>query len=236
MNGLPITFLSWNLAMLERSSEAPPDWGQEHTQAEVRTVVLDESPDLVLFQELPGIVPYVETHDMVRANPLSHSGNLATLAGHDLMEEETSFVALKGIGLLLTFIERDLTIANVHLAPGRGEAELRLDQLRAVIDASPTADLAVIGDTNTRTDEEDDIATLGLRGTRPPEPTWNGRKNRFRGESGNFIAYFSRFFATSSLRIDDVRVLSERQISVEQYAFHLSDHFGFCGTISTTDA
>ena len=222
--------------MLERSNEAPHDWTQEHTQAEVRNVVLDRSPDIVLFQELPGVVPYVETHDMIRANPMSHSGNLATLVGHDLMDEEPTFLALKGIGLLITFVERDLTVANVHLAPGRGEADHRLEQLRAVLDASPTADLAIIGDTNTRTDEEDDIADLGLRGDRPPEPTWNGRRNRFRGQSGNFLAYFSRHFATDGLRVDDVEVLSDRQITVDRQSFHLSDHFGFCGSISARQA
>lgn len=222
--------------MLERSQQAPHDWTQEHTQAEVRTVVLDESPDLVLFQELPGVVPYVETHDMIRANPLSHSGNMATLVGHDLAEEEPTFLALKGIGLLVTFVERDITVANVHLAPGRGEAQLRLEQLQAVVDASPTADLAVIGDTNTRTSEEDAIAELGLSGSRPPEPTWDGRRNRFRGNSGDFVAYFSRFFATEGVRVDDVRVLSDRSVNVDGTAFHLSDHFGFCGSLSAGDA
>jgi hypothetical protein len=218
--------------MLERSEQAPPDWGQEHTQTEVRTVVLDESPDLVLFQELPGIVPYVETHDMIRSNPRSHSGNLATLVGHDVMDEQPTFTAIAGVGLLTTFVDRDLTVANVHLAPGKAGAQLRLEQLQAVVDASPTADLAVIGDTNTRTDEEQAIAQLGLTGPRPPEPTWNGRKNRFRGRSGEFLAYFSRPFVTADLQVTELRVLSDRWVAVDGARFHLSDHFGFAGSIS----
>ncbi len=218
--------------MLERSAEAPPDWTQEHTQAEVREIVLDVSPDMVLFQELPGVVPYVETHDMIRSNPLSHSGNMATLVGHDLMEEAMSFEALRGIGLLTTFVDRDITIANVHLAPGKSGAELRLEQLQAVLDASPTAEVAIIGDTNTRTEEEQSIADLGLRGPRPPEATWNGKRNRFRSDAHQFVAYFSRFFVTDGLQIDDVHVLSDRRVVIDQFKFHLSDHFGLCGTIS----
>ena len=236
MSDLPyLTFLSWNLAMLERSEEAPPSWGEEHTQAAVREVVLDLSPDIVLFQELPGVVPYVETHAMVKANPMSHSGNLATLTGHHLADEEILHTVVPRCGLLVTFVERDLTIANVHLSPSQAGAEERLTQLEAIIEASPTADLVVIGDTNTRTAEEPNIAALGLTGDRPPRPTWDGRRNRFRGPAGDFVAYFSRHFASPSVTVQDVKVLAGSAIEEGAHRFHLSDHFGFTGTIVTDD-
>lgn len=218
--------------MLERSADAPVDWSQEHTQAAVREVILDLSPDVVLLQELPGIVPYVETHAMLKANPMSHSGNLATLVGHHLMDEEILVAVVPGCGLLATFVDRDLTIANVHLAPGSAGTQDRLAQLEAIIAASPTSDLLVAGDTNTRTSEEADVAALGLRGSRPPEPTWNGRKNRFRGHSGDFIAYFSRYFATRDVLVKDLTVLSNRAQEVDGATFDLSDHYGFAGTVS----
>ncbi len=221
--------------MLERSSQAPAAWGEEHTQAAVRDVVLDLSPDVVLFQELPGVVPYVETHAMLKANPLSHSGNLATLVGHHLADEEIVHTVVPRCGLLATFVERDLTIANVHLSPSRAGADERLQQLELIIDASPTADLAVIGDTNTRSEEEEPIAAIGLTGDRPPRPTWDGRRNRFRGAEGNFVAYFSRHFTTSGLRVDDVTVLHDRGVTVDGAHFHLSDHFGFGGLITPID-
>ncbi|MGB5759326.1 MAG: endonuclease/exonuclease/phosphatase family protein [Acidimicrobiales bacterium] len=235
MDGLPISFLTWNLAMLERSRAAPPDWTEEHTQAEVRRIVLELSPDLVLLQELPGVVPYVETHDMIRANPMSHSGNLATLVGHDLMEEEPTFEVVPGVAVLVTFPTRNVTIANVHLAPGRSGAATRIEQLRLVLDAAPTADLAVVGDTNTRTDEEQAIAEIGLNGPRPPRPTWDGRRNRFRGPSGDFVAYFTRCFVRGGLVIQDEAVLSE-PVAIDGLAgFHLSDHFALTGIIASAD-
>lgn len=233
--GSPLTFLSWNLAMLERSQEAPPVWGQEHTQAEVRRVVLDVSPDIVLFQELPGIVPYVETHDMVRSNPMSHSGNLATLVGHDLMEEQLTVTTVPGVAVLTTFVERDVTVANVHLAPGRSGASDRIEQLRAVVETAPTNDVAVIGDTNTRTGEEAAIGGLGLQGARPPQPTWDSRRNRFRGESSEFVAYFTRFFVHGGLRIDQLSVLTDGVIGLDGRAFQVSDHFALSGAINATD-
>ena len=225
-------FLSWNLAMLERSLEAPHNWTQEHSQAGVREVILDASPDIVLLQELPGIVPYVETHDMIKANPITHSGNLATLVGHHLADEEIRHTVVARCALLTTFVERDLTVANVHLSPSKSGAEERTAQLEAIIDASPTSDLAVIGDTNTRTAEEQGIAAIGLRGERPPSATWDGRRNRFRGEAGNFLAYFSRHFASEGLLINQVSVLSDSGVSNAGAQFHLSDHYPFSGTIS----
>lgn len=218
--------------MLERSDQAPIDWTQEHTQAEVRRVVLDVSPDIVLFQELPGVVPFVETHDMIRSNPLSHSGNMATLVGHDLMDEPPTFVTVPGVGLLTTFVDRDVTVANVHLAPGGAAAAERLEQLEMIIEASPTEDLAIIGDTNTRTDEEESIRRLGLTGTKPPEPTWNGRRNRFRSRSAEFVAYFTRYFVSKGLRIDEPTVLSEPTV-IDGHRFHLSDHFALSGLITS---
>jgi len=228
----PLTFLTWNLAMLARSAEAPPGWSQEHTEARIRELVLELSPDLVLLQELPGLVPYVETHDMIRANPRSHSGNLAILVGHDLLDEQPAHAVVEGCALLVTFPERDLTVANVHLAPGRGGAGLRLAQLEAVIQAAPTIDVAVIGDTNTRTGEEAGIGSLGLAGERPPSATWDGRRNPFNGPAGDFVAYFTRAFASDDVLIVDQTVHPGR-VTIDGTTFHLSDHFGLSGTIVT---
>lgn len=228
----PLSFVSWNLAMLERAPDAPTDWEQDHTMAEVRDIMLELSPDIILYQELPGVVPFVETHDMLRANPMSHSGNLATLVGNHLADETIDVAVVPGCAILATFVERDLTVANVHLAPGAVSADLRLEQLQAVVEASPTSDLLVAGDTNTRMAEEPHIAALGLSGHRPPEPTWNGHQNRFRGPEGEFIAFFSRHFATKDVRVEDVKVLSDRAVEVAGRSFHLSDHFGFGGTVA----
>jgi len=219
--------------MLERAENAPVDWSEEHTQAAVRDTVLDLSPDLVLFQELPGVVPYVETHDMVKANPMSHSGNLATLIGHHLADEEVHIGVVPGCGLLVTFVERDLTVANVHLAPGAAGAQDRARQLRAILESAPTSDVLIAGDTNTRLNEEPELGALGLWGERPPEPTWNGRKNRFRGASGDFLAYFSRYFATGDIDVTEVVVHSDRGITVDGATFEISDHYGFSGTVIT---
>lgn len=225
-----LSFLTWNLAMLETSAEAPLSWEVFDTEAVIRERVLAAQPDLVLYQELPGMVPFVETHDMIRSNPRSHNGNLATLVSHELMATEPVFSAVPGCAVLATFVEPAITVANVHLAPGRGAAATRLDQLASVVEASHTDALLIVGDTNTRVDEVDALVDAGLHTVKPPRPTWDSRRNRFRDDLPEFSAYFTRWFASPEVSVRDVWVDDE---PVERLGkrFHLSDHFALRGVV-----
>ncbi|MDH3292999.1 MAG: hypothetical protein OER95_01605 [Acidimicrobiia bacterium] len=223
---IDLTIMSWNLAMFERSADAPTYWGHSDIEAAVRGAVLDLEPDIVVFQELPGLVPYVETHDMVRSNPRSHSGNLATLVSHTLMATNRPRPSVVSRAALLTvFANLDFTVANVHLAPGRGGAEERRSQLAAVVEQCPTERLVIIGDTNTRLSEDEAIARLGLTVERPPAPTWDGHRNRFRHDGARFRAYFTRAFTAGPVSLRSQTVLSDRAIELDGSRFHVSDHF-----------
>ncbi len=215
--------------MLERSTEAPHSWSQEHTEATVRDFVLEFDPDIVLFQELPRIVPYIETHAMIPANPMSHSGNLATLVRHDLLATGPTHVVVKGCALLTTFGE--ITVANVHFESGAGGTSARLEQAARVVEASPTSNLLIVGDTNTRVDEEHYFADAGLMGEKPPSPTWNSRRNRFRADIPEFTAYFTRWFATDGLEVAQLKVWDEPLLH-ESKSFFLSDHYGLSGSVA----
>lgn len=225
-----LTILSWNLAMFERSADAPTYWGQSDVEATVRETVLAVEPDVVAYQELPGLVPFIETHDMIRSNPRSHSGNLATLVTHPLMGSEPTSITLKRTGILTTFPDHELTVANVHLAPGRGSGDQRREQLRVVLEATPTERVVVVGDTNSRVDEEDGFVDLGFRAPRPPGPTWDGHRNRFRGDSGAFRAYFTRALTAGPVSIVGQRILDE-PVEVDGHRFHVSDHFALLVTL-----
>lgn len=216
--------------MLERSDAAPPSWGIEHTEAAIVGRLLDLDPDLVFFQELPGLVPYLPTHGLASATPESHQGHLATLVRSGLRTDaiaSSPFVVLVTLG--------DLTVANVHLAPGPGAepTRRRLGQLQAIVEASPTDALVIVGDTNTRAAEVGAVEALGLHTVTPPEPTWDSRRNRFRSEGPRFTAHFTRWFATPDVVVDDVEVLSEPEV-VEGRRFHLSDHHALALTVRTT--
>jgi endonuclease/exonuclease/phosphatase family metal-dependent hydrolase len=232
MESRALTFLSWNLALLERSAQAPPGWQLHDSEAAVRDEVLAVQPDLVLYQELPGLVPFVETHGMVRGNPRSHSGHLATLAVADLLATGPTVATVPGCAILTTFADPRLTVANVHLAPGPGSAAAgeRLAQLAAVVEASPTEELVIIGDTNTRADEIPAIEAAGLRAPRPPHPTWDSRRNRFRSDGPAFTAYFTRWFTSPGVEVTAVDV---RRSGVERGGgrFQISDHYPVTGTI-----
>ena len=236
-----LSFFTWNLAMLARSNEAPPTWGQEHTEGAVREAVLDAAPDLVLFQELPRLVPYIETHDMVKANPESHQGNLATLVSHELIARvgEPQVTTVRGCAILTSLTLDDgtadgshITIANVHLAPGTGAAgaTARLEQLARIVEASPTSTLAIVGDTNTRVDELDALADAELHSPPPPRPTWNTRRNRFHRRGPEFTAYFTRAITSPGVSLAEQRVI-DTPVEVDGHRFHLSDHFALSGSL-----
>ncbi len=222
--------------MLERSAQAPPSWDVHDTEEAVRDLVLAADPDVVCLQELPGLVPFVETHDMIRSNPRTHSGNLATLVSHDLMGTRPIASTVAGCALLTTLTDPDLTVANVHLAPGSGPdaRAARLDQLARIVEASPTPRLLIVGDTNTRLDEIDEIGHSGLGTVRPPRPTWDSRRNRFRGDSPAFTAYFTRWLAGPGLEVDDVRVW-EGPLERDGRHFHVSDHYALSGVVRIPD-
>lgn len=218
--------------MLERSAQAPLGWDVHDTEEAVRDLVLAARPDVVCLQELPGLVPFVETHDMIRSNPRTHSGNLATLVSHDLMQTRPAHSAVAGCALLTSVTDPDLTIANVHLTPGAGPdaRAARLDQLGLIVEASPTPRLLIVGDTNTRLDEIDALRERGLTTIRPPRPTWDSRRNRFREDSTAFTAYFTRWLAGPGLEVEDVRVW-EGPVEREGRHFHLSDHYALSGVV-----
>jgi endonuclease/exonuclease/phosphatase family metal-dependent hydrolase len=226
----PLSFFSWNLAMLERPAAAPLFWEVSNTEAVVREQVLQIEPDIVLFQELPGMVPFVETHSMIPANPKSHSGNLATLVHNQLATTELKIATVDGCAILTTFVELDLTIANVHLPAGKGAAPDRLMCLSKVIQASPTLPLVIVGDTNMRLDEADALLDFGFSGEKPPHPTWDSRRNNFRADAYEFSAYFTRWFASPGVAVSDV-VVHRAPIKHDDKKFFVSDHYALGGQI-----
>ncbi|MFW2383513.1 MAG: endonuclease/exonuclease/phosphatase family protein [Acidimicrobiales bacterium] len=227
-------FLTWNLALMKRSAAAPHSWGTEHSESAFRDTVLDLSPDIILLQELPGLVPFVETHAMIRANPKSHSGHLATLVKHELVSDEPHVNVVAGCAILTTF--DDLTVANVHLAPGTGKrAEaVRLEQFARIVEASPTPGILVVGDTNTRIGELSTLESAQLHAPPLPSPTWDSRINQFNsGRSATeFRAYFTRCFTSPGVTVSDLAVL-DTPIEFDGHRFHLSDHFGLAGRVNT---
>lgn len=200
----------------------------------MREHVLDTAPDLVLYQELPGMVPFVESHVMMRANPRSHSGHLATLLKHEIAEPQPRLCTVERCAVLTTFAEPELTVANVHLAPGKAAAPDRLMQLTKVIQASPTKALVIIGDTNMRMAEADQLVELGFTGDKPPHVTWDSRRNRFRKDMPEFSAYFTRWFASPGVAVDDVRVHRD-PVEHGDYRFFISDHFALSGRITVEE-
>ena len=200
----------------------------DQAEAKVREFILENDPDFVFFQELPGLVPYVETHDLIPANTTSHSGNIATIVRKNLMDELDS----KPVGrfaVLTTMPSAGISFANVHLEPGRNGDSKRLSSLKRLITECKTPGLVVVGDTNTRTNEQEQIGPLGLEGKLPPRATWNSRKNLFREGGNKYTAYYTRYFHSKNVNVTSIKVW-DRPIKEDAREFFLSDHFAMSGT------
>jgi len=211
------------------SDFAPQGWRMDETEAAIREIVLRHDPDVVLFQELPGMVPYIETHDMVPANAKGQTGDIATLVRRELME---GISAEAHPGAVLAHIH-GITFANVHLESGSGGSDARLAAFETLAKAHD-GPLVVLGDTNTRVAEEEPLEALGFFGPRPPEPTWNGRSCRYRKGAREFTAYYSRGFG----RVAEVEIKDVLSAPIEQRGarFHLSDHFAFRGSVRLSES
>jgi len=224
------TFLSWNLCLLEPSDEAPSNWRIDLTESKVREFILELQPDFVFFQELPALVPYVEKYDLIPSNTISHSGTIATIAKEELMDDLES-KSIGRFGVFTAIRSARLTFANVHLEPGRDGDLKRMEMLRTISDTCPTSALAIIGDTNMRVAEEGSLESLGLLGDRPPRPTWNTKLNRYRDKGRGFTSYFTRYFHSDHVEIDNVKVHDD-PIEYEGDKFFLSDHFALSGPVT----
>ncbi len=212
--------------MMERSDFAPANWRIDQTEAAVRDLVMRHDPDVVLFQELPGMVPFIETHDMAPANNKGQTGDIATLVRRSMMLGLTATTSENSV--LIQFAQAPITLANVHLPSGKGGANYRKYAVQDIKKDCQTDELLVVGDTNTRTREEKTFRMLGLSGKRPPEPTWNGRISKYRHAAREYTAYFTRAFHTKGVQLKDMQLLTE-PVTNGATPFHVSDHFPLMG-------
>ena len=225
-----VTFLSWNMCLLGKSHQAPANWRMDQSEDLIRRFVLDKKPDFVFFQELPGLVPFVETHDMVPVNTTSHSGNIASLVKKELADSVDSY-AVGRFAVCTKLNSLDLTLANVHLEPGRNGSYQRLKMIQTIASKCQTKGLLIVGDTNTRVEEEDDLASIGMLGERPPAATWDTKINKYRDDGKKYSAYFTRYFHNAAVLVSDVKVW-DQPFEENGAKFFLSDHFAMSGKAS----
>lgn len=227
-----LSFVSWNLCMLVPSQQSPANWRADQSEAIIGEILQRVAPDFIFFQELPGVVPSLETHELLPATVISHCGNVATLAKKSLLAHLQSYT-IDRFAVCAQVDALDLTLANVHLEPGRGRQSeaRRAAMVRQIVERCATQSLLIIGDTNTRIGEEELLAELGMQGERPPEVTWDTHANRFRDAGPEFSAYFTRYFHNASTVVEHVKVWS-KPIVQDQHEFYLSDHFAISGTVS----
>jgi endonuclease/exonuclease/phosphatase family metal-dependent hydrolase len=229
-----ISFVTWNVALLRCSEQAPPTFTQVDVMRGVRDALASADADVVALQEVPvrERVPDLETHRVVSAMTASHSGLVVTLVRKELAATGQMTVTVGEGHAVMVTLPGGLTVANVHLAPGRSSADVRYAMLAAVVEHAPSKDLLIIGDTNTTVAEVRALASLGLHGHRPPSFTVDWRRNRFHPDLGGrprITTYYTRWFASGAVTVSDVKVWNEPIHHRGSSGFHLSDHFALSG-------
>jgi len=157
------------------------------------------------------------------------------LAG--VTEGELTIKAVDGVGLVTTFPEHDgrpaFSIGNVHLEPGKSGAGRRLEQLGEIVSASPTERLVIAGDTNMRLADVEFVEQAGFSAPKPPRPTWNSKRNKFRSGGHEFTAYFTRVFASPGVELGEM-VVHDQPAEQDGERFHWSDHFALSADIAVS--
>jgi len=239
-------FLTWNLANLAPSAQAPASWSLADSRRELATKVRALKPDVVTVQEADRL-DRIEGYTTV-GSVRSHAGKLATLVADDYLascSDEPVVLELDGFAVLTTLAVAappssdtpdhgdlvPLTVANVHLEPYASGSDIRTGQLAAVVHASPTKALAAVGDTNARVAEMATFKRLGLMSPKPPSPTWDSFGNQFHDQGRPFRTYFTRALTSKGVALDDQQVWNH-PLTRSGHRFHLSDHFALSGTLT----
>jgi len=231
--------MSWNVAMLKPSHQAPPDWTAENTEDAVLDAIEAERPGLLHLQELPTAVGlgYIEGYVHLDKTTESHCGCIHTYVRSDLaglIEDVRVLDRFCVLTQLRLPSGAGLQAANVHLLPHKQNAGNRLAQASEILSCGPELHTLVAGDTNTRQPEAAEWRRgLGLVGEMPAKQhTWDGFANRFHGpETFKFRSSFSRLFHSKGVHVDHVRILKD-PIERGGRRFFLSDHHAFVGTLS----
>lgn len=217
--------------MLVPSAQAPTGWDSDYTEDAIRRFIIRQQPHWVFLQEVSGVVPpYIEDYVLIRQQTESHSGNIVTLLHKDLAELPITHSVVERCAVVSELHGMDVTIANVHLAPGKSGAANRMRMLRRIREAATTSRLLVVGDTNTRLTEDREVAKLGLATPKPPTATWDSRTNRFRKGTRGYTAYYTRFFVGGDIRVGNTDVHAT-PLSVDGKRFYLSDHFALSANL-----
>ncbi len=231
-----LRFISWNIALVTQSQQAPDTWTQTRAVAAITRLLEANPSDVIALQEVPASWnPDIAGYLTLEAETTSHSGRIITLLSKKVVASNQIVTCPVHGSAVLVDIGGLVTVANVHLCPGPFHQE-RYAQLSDIVETNQNSHLLVVGDTNTRGKELAAIETLGLVTVRPPSPTLDWRRNRFHRDRPNIpriSSYYTRAFTTANIAVSGMAVWNQPTKTGDGTEFFLSDHFALSGTATT---
>lgn len=222
-----VNVLSWNIAMCQPSAQA--QWNVDENARRIRERILDANADVIAIQEAP-----TDTWGDACLPHYNHIGCVKTHCGFTIILVRTSIHATAfevndapAVGVILN----NTSYVSLHLAPSKGNEDIRLAQLESIVRSISTPEFVLIGDTNMRKHESASVEALDLDdawkllgSSKTTEYTWNSRINHYHTDGYQFTCRFDRAY---------VRAVTCTAFSLfanvpeaDTDGVYLSDHFG----------
>lgn len=265
---LRLKMVTMNIAGMEPSQSAPASWDMEKQQDALRREILQSDPDIIALQEAPSMnLPTgMFDHDNQIYRQLhsvpSHAGYVTILVRSDM---ETSALDIDDVPItaaILTWNDRHIVIASVHLAPFQQGSYERQDQVETLLEAASNSGadtLVFLGDTNMRTSEDafmennlelldawkragsSEVAKFSwdtkVHGQGEESSAWQNRYygQRTRAYQARYDRVYIKDLRASSLHVlvPVFELMANRPVSESRYHF-LSDHFGIATELRLT--
>jgi endonuclease/exonuclease/phosphatase family metal-dependent hydrolase len=173
-NVIELRIVSMNIASLQSSRAASPDWTLENQTETLMHELLASKPHVVCLQECPSAEwihrSFPNYYNTAIGEKRSHAGYVALLVRNDVLPDmerqdlpgsDLSIVTDGTPSVMGISSSSALAVASVHLAPFEEGAPKRKDQLETIINASRRTGMSLItiiaGDMNMRDGEDQDV-------------------------------------------------------------------------------
>ena len=204
-----LKIVSMNLAGCQPSAEAPPCWTSETVTKAVKQELLHQDPDILALQECPihrwPEETFHEAGYTLMGTKGAHAGYVALLVRNNVAPYAQRYSPQSNLPVVMTKLvlhsdheDQSIILASCHLAPFGGAHSKRSMQIKELLKACGSIPLIVAGDTNMRTEEDQEMETThGLFDawkeagadpstrftwdTRNHEPSWLSRAHRMVG-------------------------------------------------------
>ena len=240
-----IRILSWNIAECRPAHDAPSD--DFDCEAAILQQILLHDAHVLCLQECPSTLwqppSLLHSYALVGGAP-SHCGT-TQLWVHNSLFHQRVVSNPPSVAALVLVGDQSIGVSSSHFAPFKGNASLRLEQARILVQtlSNATPNFIMAGDFNMRQAEDAQIEQLGIQDVfkvaKSPKSanfTWNSLENKYHGpDAYGFRCRFDRIYVSYDDSQPELTLMGNQMQVVargsREHKFYLSDHYGMLCTV-----